>query len=71
MKCEKPTFDLVVINPPMVYGPLRHSVSSIEDLNLSNTLIYKSFMCSSEDAPLPPNGVHIDVDVRVSELSHI
>jgi nucleoside-diphosphate-sugar epimerase len=49
----------------MVYGPLRHSIKDIKELNQSNSVIYNNFINSSKDAPLPPNGMHVYTDVRV------
>ena len=62
---EKPGFDLVVLCPPMIYGPLAHSIASIQDLNQSNKRIYDLFINSKHDAELPPNGLYLYVDVRV------
>lgn len=52
---EKPNFDLVTLTPPMVYGPLRHSIASTNDLNQSNARIYNLFVNSSKDAEMPPS----------------
>ena len=68
---EKPKFDLVTLNPPMVYGPLRHSISSVKQLNESNARIYNLFINSSKDVPLPPNGLPVYTDVRDIALAHI
>ncbi len=62
---EKPNFDLVTLTPPMVYGPLRHTVKSVKELNQSNSRIYDLFVNSKKDAELPPNGMHVYTDVRV------
>jgi len=51
---EKPNFDLVTLAPPMVYGPLRHSIRA-DNLNESTARIYKLFINSSRDAELPPS----------------
>ena len=32
---EKPSFDGVTINPPLVLGPVIHQVKAVEDLNTS------------------------------------
>ena len=61
---EKPNFDIVVLNPPMVYGPLRHSVPSAKDLNESTARIYNLFVDAKADDELPPNGMPSYVDVR-------
>ena len=66
---EKPNFDLVTLAPPMIYGPLRHSVKSAKDLNQSNSRLYDLFVNSKKDAELPPNGLHTYVDVRVSRFT--
>ena len=69
---NKPNFDLVTLCPPMIYGPLTHtsSISNIKDLNESNFRIYNAFFNSAKDAPLPPNGVHMFVDVRDLAIAH-
>ncbi|KAF3058387.1 putative NADPH-dependent methylglyoxal reductase GRP2 [Daldinia childiae] len=36
VKDEKPGFDLTTINPPMVYGPVIHALSSLDSINTSN-----------------------------------
>jgi nucleoside-diphosphate-sugar epimerase len=66
MDKEKPPFELVVLNPPVVYGPIRHSIDSIDDLNTSNQHLYKTFMSSSKTAAVPKDNVHVCIDVRVS-----
>ncbi|KAH0542794.1 hypothetical protein FGG08_002842 [Glutinoglossum americanum] len=71
LRNEKPHFDLVTFNPPMVYGPLRHSVSKITDLNQSNARIWNLFINSSKDAELPPNGLYIFADVRDLAYAHV
>ena len=63
---RKVNFDLVTMCPPMVYGPLQHSLKSLKDLNESNARIYNLFMNSKEDAELPPNGLYLYTDPRVS-----
>jgi nucleoside-diphosphate-sugar epimerase len=71
VKTEKPNFDFVSLNPPMIYGPLKHTVSNIKDVNESNARIYSNFINSKKDAPLPPNGVHMYVDVRDLAVAHV
>lgn len=65
MKTNKPSFELVVLNPPIVYGPLRHTIDSMDDVNTSNGVLWK-FMTWEKSAELPPDTLHIFVDVRVS-----
>ncbi|KAK3689168.1 hypothetical protein B0T22DRAFT_490681 [Podospora appendiculata] len=64
MKNEKPHFDLVTLCPPATFGPLRHSISSIQDLNESNARLWKACFDSSKDAPVPYIPVHTYVDVQ-------
>ena len=63
---EKPHFDLVTLSPPATFGPLRHTITSIADLNESNSRLWKFCFSSSKDAPVPYMPVHTYVDVRVS-----
>ncbi|KAF4626177.1 hypothetical protein G7Y89_g11987 [Cudoniella acicularis] len=71
IKNEKPNFDLVTFNPPMIYGPIAHSVKNVKELNESTARIYNLFINSSSSAPLPPNGLHLYVDVRDIALAHL
>ncbi|KAI2469632.1 flavonol reductase [Annulohypoxylon bovei var. microspora] len=64
MKEEKPRFDLVTLCPPATFGPLRHSISSVQDLNESNARLWKYCFDSTTDAPMPYMPVHTYVDVR-------
>lgn len=50
----------------MIYGPPAHHIASPADLNESNARIYNLFVNSSRTAELPPNGLYLYVDVRVS-----
>jgi len=68
---EKPNFDVVTLTPPMVYGPLRHTIKSTHDLNQSNSRIYSGFVNSSKNAEMPPNGLHTFTDVRDLAEAHV
>jgi nucleoside-diphosphate-sugar epimerase len=68
---EKPNFDLVTLTPPMVYGPLRHSISGVDNLNESTARIYNLFFTTSKDAELPPNGMPVYTDVRDLAIAHL
>jgi nucleoside-diphosphate-sugar epimerase len=59
-------WELVALNPPMVYGPLAHKVDKVEDLNESTGRLWSGFFKSGPQAQLPPNGLFLYVDVRVS-----
>jgi len=71
IKNEKPDFDLVTLTPPMIYGPLRHTIENTKELNQSNGRIYKLFIDTSKDVALPPNDMHVYVDVRDVASAHI
>ncbi|KAI9791029.1 MAG: methylglyoxal reductase (NADPH-dependent) gre2 [Piccolia ochrophora] len=71
VKDEKPSFDLTVLCPPMVYGGFKHTIRKIADLNQSNQRIWDLFINSSKDAPLPDNGLHLYVDVRDIARAHV
>ncbi|KAF7626393.1 putative dihydroflavonal-4-reductase [Aspergillus flavus] len=64
MKEEQPHFDLVTLSPPATFGPLRHSITSIGELNESNSRLWKFCFSSTKDAPVPYMPVHTYVDVR-------
>lgn len=44
MKEESPSFDLVVINPDTITGPMIHPVSGPKSVNESNQLVIASFI---------------------------
>ena len=69
---ETPNFDLVTLNPPMVYGPYTHpsSVATINDLGESNFRLWKAHFTSTKEADLPPNGMHMYIDVRDLAIAH-
>lgn len=64
---EKPTFSLTVLNPPMVYGPVLHSVSSLEDLNTSSKRILNLML----GKPRGMVGSPIYIDVRDLAEAHV
>ncbi|GAE00037.1 dihydroflavonal-4-reductase, putative [Paecilomyces variotii No. 5] len=64
MKEEQPQFDLVTLCPPATFGPLRHSITSIGDLNESSARLWKLCFNSTKDAAMPYIPVHTYVDVR-------
>ncbi|KAH8677625.1 hypothetical protein BX600DRAFT_486001 [Xylariales sp. PMI_506] len=72
---EAPNFDLVVVNPPMIYGPL-HDPSQLanpHELNQSTWNIYNQLVrqgLSSAD-PVPPTGLHLYTDVRDVARAHL
>ncbi|KAJ7342555.1 hypothetical protein DFH08DRAFT_874511 [Mycena albidolilacea] len=58
---DKLGWDLVVLNPPYVFGPTIHAVSSPEALNLSTREFYKIFTQPSTPATLQAGNCWVDV----------
>lgn len=61
MAREQPSFDLVTMNPPMVYGPLRQVPDSLDGLNSSNRRVkdmmlglWRDQIPESTSARMPP-----------------
>lgn len=71
IKQENPSFDISVLCPPMVFGPVfaPQLVYSIEDLNFSNQAIWNIIQTKSSD-PVPPTKGYIWVDVRDLAFAH-
>jgi nucleoside-diphosphate-sugar epimerase len=68
-KREGVSWDLVCLCPPMVYGPIAHRVESLEGLNESTARTWKLFLKEKKpNGEIPPNGVPLYVDVRVSRI---
>lgn len=67
---EKPNFDIATLNPPLVYGPIAHHLSSLDSLNTSNQRIRDMIQekCTNQ---LPPTGSFIFTDVRDLALAHV
>lgn len=67
-----PTWDLITLCPPMVYGPIANKVNSLEGLGESVAQIYSGYLGSrfSSDA-LPPQDIPLYVDVRDLALAHV
>ncbi|KAH8883675.1 NAD dependent epimerase/dehydratase [Thozetella sp. PMI_491] len=72
---KKPNFDLVVLNPPMVYGPLYDPsiIGSPSELPESVFGIYNKILGHglTESTSLPPNVLHLYVDVRDLAQAHL
>jgi nucleoside-diphosphate-sugar epimerase len=71
----KPGFDLVTINPPLIYGPVYDSTAfpSPKELNQSNFNIYNNLLNATltSASPVPAVGMHIYVDVRDVATAHL
>ena len=64
---KNPTFDLVTICPPMTFGPVVHPLESLEQLNESNSELWKV----ASGAKLPIVRVPFWVDVRDLAAAHV
>ena len=60
VKTQSSNFTLTVLNPLMVYGPVRHPVTSLEDLNTTSKRILNTMQGKRRHGPIgsPP---HVDV----------
>ncbi|KAF2280104.1 NADPH-dependent methylglyoxal reductase-like protein GRE2 [Westerdykella ornata] len=67
---EKPNFTIATINPPMVFGPIIHSLDSLENMNTSNQRILSTCQGKFKDE-IPPSGVYLWVDVRDVAEAHV
>ncbi|KAI1117884.1 3-beta hydroxysteroid dehydrogenase/isomerase family protein [Nemania sp. NC0429] len=67
---ERPNFTLTTMNPPMVYGPVIHSLSSLDSINTSNAR-FVSLLRGSPSTPCPPTVNYLFVDVRDLALAHV
>lgn len=67
---EKPNFQISTINPPLVFGPIVHNLSSLDTLNTSNQRVRDMIQGKFKDG-LPPSGLHFWVDVRDVALAHV
>lgn len=71
MDREKPGFDLVALNPPLVYGPVAHHLESLDGLNTSNQRIRDFVQGKIKGPELPPTGTFLFTDVRDIALAHV
>ncbi|KAH8650475.1 hypothetical protein BGZ61DRAFT_542167 [Ilyonectria robusta] len=71
MEDETPIFDLVTMNPPLVYGPIAHHLENPGSLNTSNTRIRDFVQGKVTTNELPPTGTYLFVDVRDLALAHV
>ena len=65
-------WDLVVLNPPMIYGPMANKPSTEKDLNESNARIFHGFFKGKKpEDGLLDDGLPLYVDVRDIALAHV
>ncbi|KAF7716202.1 NAD dependent epimerase/dehydratase family protein [Penicillium ucsense] len=67
---ENPNFDLVTINPPLVFGPIVSYLNSLDAINTSNQRMRNIVQGQFKDA-IPPTGMWLFVDVRDVALAHV
>jgi nucleoside-diphosphate-sugar epimerase len=68
---EKQNFDIVTMNPPLVYGPIAHHLDSLENLNTSNQTIRDFIQGKTLGDELSPTGTFLFTDVRDLALAHV
>jgi nucleoside-diphosphate-sugar epimerase len=68
---EKPNFDLVTINPPLVFGPIVHHLNSLSAINTSNERYVDLVQGKWKNEILPSIGTNFWVDVRDVALAHV
>lgn len=68
---EKPNFDLVTINPPLVFGPIVHHLNSLSAINTSNERYVDLVQGKWKEEILPSIGTNFWVDVRDVALAHV
>ncbi|WVR07580.1 hypothetical protein IAU60_004622 [Kwoniella sp. DSM 27419] len=67
---NKPSFDGVAINPPLVLGPVIHQCDKPESLNTSVAVYYSWLHGDKTEKDLPAAGMNY-VDVRDTALGHV
>ena len=67
---EKPNFSLATVNPPLVFGPVLHHLSSLSSLNTSNQLVRDMLAGKYADGLETPR-IFFWVDVRDLALAHV
>ncbi|KAI7763796.1 hypothetical protein LZL87_012694 [Fusarium oxysporum] len=70
MDNKKPNFSLTTICPPMVYGPVKYPVKSLDSVNTSNQLL-ADIINGKHKSGLPPTQLPLWVDVRDVALAHV
>lgn len=68
---EKPNFSLTTVAPPMVYGPVKQKIASLDDVNTSSTLQRDLLLGNFKGKDIPDVSVVLWVDVRDLALAHV
>ncbi|CAN8103643.1 unnamed protein product [Discula destructiva] len=69
-KANSARFDLVTVNPPLVFGPVVHHLASLDSINTSNERVVSLVQGKWKDA-VPETGTYIFVDVRDVAEAHV
>jgi nucleoside-diphosphate-sugar epimerase len=64
-----PHFDIITIQPPLVFGPCQHDVT-LNNLNESNAQVWR-IISGGKNAIVPPTTVYRFVDVRDVAAAHV
>jgi nucleoside-diphosphate-sugar epimerase len=67
---QKPNFNVAVVNPPLVLGPVIHYLNSLDAINTSNQRV-RDLVLGKYRNELPPSGVYIWIDVRDLAEAHV
>lgn len=70
VKNEKPNFEISSINPPLMFGPLRQPLDSIDTVNQSVERI-RDMIQGKMKGKLAPTGIYIWTDVRDVALANV
>jgi nucleoside-diphosphate-sugar epimerase len=66
---KKPNFTLTTIQPPMIYGPMKQHVKSLDDINTSSIRM-RDFLLGKFKNEIPATALPLWVDVRDVALVH-
>lgn len=69
-KSNNAKFDLVTVNPPLVFGPVVHHLASLDSINTSNERIV-GLVQGKWKEEVPETGVFLWVDVRDVAEAHV
>ena len=72
MENENPIFTLTTMCPPLVFGPIKHHLESLDSLNTSNQRV-RNFIRGDYKSSIPDTGTSffLWVDVRDLSLGHV
>lgn len=69
-KANNAQFDLVTVNPPLVFGPVVHHLASLDSINTSNERIV-GLVQGKWKQEVPETGIFLWVDVRDVAEAHV